>query len=408
MVVISRDKAKRLGIADADRKTLTQEQLSTAESGSGQYDVSSSGKTTLKEDVRADLGKDVPKKVTSTTQTGTATLISDSRVPAMEAEIAALPEGDSAASIPGVEVREDALKPTIDLTQDTPEVQTPEQAAIKTGIAEFRERETLLGKTVKIITSGKTTAVLAAVATVLSGVFVFGGTAIATAATGPGSITLMKTAHEVSRATGSLIPRGTVQFQRALSGATPIASGVGKLFRVPFNAKVAHLTAKVLTKKFTAKAIVFAGSWAGSVFLGRWGQAEAAEPITIPLRDALKLAKDTGDYELYNEYSQAAKEITDLSTWQQIMLWSPIAAIPGIMRKLKGVRTGIELLDKLAEQQKTEVAEEGFEESSKRIADESRQRELEERARDNEYYRLIREGNYTGAQDLLEKEMKGG
>ena len=298
-----------------------------------------------------------------------------------------------------------ALKEQLAKTQN---IAPAQQTAVKTGIAEFRERETLAGKAVKILTSGKTTAVLASVAAVLTGVYVLGGAAAATTAgtkaATSGSRAVVSRAvygHEyVHTFTGGtrLVPRGAYQAQRGFIGK-PGTSGVNKLFklsgnaasRVAMNTKTARGTATVLGRRFSPRALAFAGAWAGSVFLGRWGEAEAAEPISIPLRDALKQAKETGDWSLYDEYKTAADEITNLSIWEQILLWSPIAAVKGSLDKLKGVKKGIQLINAIATKEKEREPEESFEDSSKRIAGEKREKELQERTADEDYYKRLSE-----------------
>lgn len=52
--------------------------------------------------------------------------------------------------------------------------------------------------------------------------------------------------------------------------------------------------------------------------------------------------------------------------------------------------------------------EEGFEESSERIAGEKRQTDLEQRARDAQYFNLIREKKFDEAEALLQTELEGG
>lgn len=145
----------------------------------------------------------------------------------------------------------------------------------------------------------------------------------------------------------------------------PGNSGVTKLFSIGGRAEGAKIAmnTKTMTQAeailsggvFSNKAMVFFGAWASAVFLGRWARAEAAEPITFPLRDALRQAERTGDFSIYDEYAEAAREITDVSIWKEIALWSPLAPIPGIADKVKGVRKGIDLLDAIADKAKEEA-----------------------------------------------------
>jgi hypothetical protein len=158
-----------------------------------------------------------------------------------------------------------------------------------------------------------------------------------------------------------LLGLGTKTATRSFIGK-PGNSGVNKIFSIGGRAEGAKvaMNTKTMTQAetilsggvFSTKAMVLFGSWASSVFLGRWAQAEAPEAIAIPLRDALRQANETGDFSIYDEYSEAAREITDVSIWREIALWSPIAAIPGIESKIKGVRKGVELIDAIAQKDK--------------------------------------------------------
>ncbi len=187
---------------------------------------------------------------------------------------------------------------------------------------------------------------------------------------GPATISATVSAHRLTRTAVAgtnilqreqLLGLGTKTAVRSFVGK-PGTSGVNKLFSIggrAAGAKVA-INTKTMTQAetilsggvFSTKAMVFFGSWASSVFLGRWAQAESAEAIAIPLRDALRQANETGDFSIYDEYAESAREITDVSIWREIALWSPIAAIPGIQNKIKGVREGVELIDAIANKDK--------------------------------------------------------
>ena len=119
------------------------------------------------------------------------------------------------------------------------------------------------------------------------------------------------------------------------------------------NTKTAALTVKLFGKTFSAKTILAVGGTiagaASSMFLGQWAQAEAPEPISIVMRDVLKEAENTGNWELYNEAAEARSEITDLNMWKKILMWTPASVVIGITNKIKGAITGGVVMDKLAE-----------------------------------------------------------
>tara|TARA_B100000315_G_scaffold259503_1_gene315817 strand:+ start:5756 stop:6808 length:1053 start_codon:yes stop_codon:yes gene_type:complete len=256
----------------------------------------------------------------------------------------------------------------------------------KTGLAAFREKDTLLGKGAKVLTSPITTVALAGT---LAALAAFPAVPVVAVGTRVGSILHTASIHHWSRATGMLVAKKglTVSSNPILEKGRKIGgTGVDKLFkagknRIKMNEKTTALATSEVSKSFSNKAMVLYGSWAGSVFLGKWAQAEAAEPITIPLRDALKQAKETGDYSVYDEYSAAAKEITNQNIWEIILSWSPIAAIPGTINKLAGVKKGIELLDKIAEKDKAAAGQESAFEKQRRESDEAsfeRRREFQD------------------------------
>ena len=110
------------------------------------------------------------------------------------------------------------------------------------------------------------------------------------------------------------------------------------------------------------------------------------------------------DWSIYDEYKAAFDEITNLSIWEKIISWSPAGAITGISAKIKGVIEGGKLIDDIAQKAKATPAKETFEESSKRLAEESRQKDLEEMQWKAEYYQLIREGKFEEAQELLDSQ----
>ena len=382
LIRIGKRKAKRLGISEERRrKGFTRSALTRFETKSGQYTVSPTGKTTLIRETE-------------------------------EQEIA-----------PTIE-REPQIRPTIHLTPKPEERLSAREQALQEHPALTRGLETAA------ITLGAVAAGLGAYA-----LLVPTGIVINEIGTRVGSILHTASIHHWSKSTGLLVAKKGITLSRVpiLEKAGKIgASGVDKLFKagvnVAVNPKTTALATSVVSKHFGIKAVALFGTWASSVFLGKWAQAEAAEPITIPLRDALRQAQETGDWTIYDEYVESAREIANPTTWRTIISFSPISAIPGILNKMKGVQKGIELIDKIAEKEKARVAKPTFAEE-RETADveargreleerkedtaffekqkgESRRSELEERQRDALYFELIRQKKYEEAAELLEEELK--
>lgn len=151
-----------------------------------------------------------------------------------------------------------------------------------------------------------------------------------------------------------------------------------KTGRIAMNTKTIAQGTNVLSGSFSKKALAYFGAWATSVFLGRWGHAEAPEALAIPLRDARVQAIQTGDWSIFDESMEAAEELSNPSVWKQIALWSPVAALPGIADKIKGVAEGIELLRKMSDKDKERQLE-GTTEEDKWAQRDAEQKEAEER-----------------------------
>lgn len=185
-----------------------------------------------------------------------------------------------------------------------------------------------------------------------------------------------------------------------------------KLGQMTINLKTIGLSKGFLSKAFSVKAMALYGAWASSIFLGRWGQAEAPEGIMIPIRDLIKIAETPEDWAFIDEKLQLAKEISDTSIWEEILLWSPFSAVTGIMNKVEGVAAGVEILtETTAEVQEiqSKVEETGETEfaAERRKSDEAAtQRRLREQELDSEYFRLIREKKFEEADELLQSRLK--
>ncbi len=208
-------------------------------------------------------------------------------------------------------------------------------------------------------------------------------------------------AKEIGRQRVTLVARDLLQFPNS-----------AKIGQMAVNRKSIGLSKNYLSRAFSIKTMALFGAWASSVFLGRWAKAEAPEGIMIPLRDAIKQAEITGDWSTVDEYTRAAAEITDTSTWEQILLWSPFSAVVGISKKIEGVANGVLLLSAIAEEAKSIQATEEVEGST--FEQERKEAEIGKRERDirmSEVFALRREGRFEDA-DALEQEilkhLKGG
>jgi len=130
--------------------------------------------------------------------------------------------------------------------------------------------------------------------------------------------------------------------------ATKIASGVARVTEVATNTKTLAQTNSILSKVFSTKALVLVGGWASAVFLGKWGQAESTEPLSIEINKYLiPYAMETGDWSAVEEAQAARDEILNLEWWEQVGLWSPISPFIGIPKKIKGAIAGATAHDRI-------------------------------------------------------------
>ncbi len=159
------------------------------------------------------------------------------------------------------------------------------------------------------------------------------------------------------------------------------------------NPKTTGLLNNILKKVFSGKALALMGGAASTLFLGKWGQAEAGEPISIVMKDVLREAEKTGDYTLYDEAAAARDELTNLSTWETILSNTPfISPFIGIPNKIKGVKQAGAIMDELRNQQQI-AAEAGESEEEKwaRIDREREERRERERIENEQYYTKVTE-----------------
>ena len=216
------------------------------------------------------------------------------------------------------------------------------------------------------------------------------------------------------------------------TAARSVVPTISKIGQMAINAKTKGLATSFLSKKFGWKAMAFAGTWMSSVFLGQWGQAEAPEAVMIPIRDLIKVAETPEDWAEVDEYLQIAENISDKSIWEEIILWSPFAAIEGIASKMEGVAAGVKILAETAakaqevQQREEEQGESDFAKSRRETDEAARERDITAREEDtaffdkqeeekkeedlaemqwkSEYYALIREGKFEEAEELLQAQ----
>lgn len=119
---------------------------------------------------------------------------------------------------------------------------------------------------------------------------------------------------------------------------------------VIINPKTAKLTQQILSRKFSIPVLAAVGSWAGAVFLGKWGQAEAPEPLSIvKTKFLIPNAMETGNWSLVREAEDIENELLDLEWWESAALWSPVSPLVGIPRKIKGGIAAAKVSQKLTQ-----------------------------------------------------------
>lgn len=147
--------------------------------------------------------------------------------------------------------------------------------------------------------------------------------------------------------------KGAVSISKIAKIGKPITFTVtrdaaGRFTKVAANTKSLKQATRILSLSFGATVLGILGAWAGSTFLGLWGQAETPEPITIPISKFLvPNAMQTGDWSLVDEAMAEAEELTNLEEWEKIVLGTPAAPAVGVINKIKGSIAGIEVLKKV-------------------------------------------------------------
>ena len=158
---------------------------------------------------------------------------------------------------------------------------------------------------------------------------------------------------------GAAATPGAIMATRTFRGISGKSGQIGTISKtgVQVNAKTATQTKSILSRFFSKKALALYGAWAGAVTIGKWGFAEAAEGITFPTSKFLiPEAQRTGDWTAVDEANALAEEITDISIWEKIALWTPLAPFIGIPKKIQGAAAGIAIQTKFTEDQKVKQA----------------------------------------------------
>lgn len=172
------------------------------------------------------------------------------------------------------------------------------------------------------------------------------------------------------------------------------------------NPKAHTLTAKAMKAIFSGKALALAGVGASTLFLGKWGQAESAEPLSIVMRDTLKQAEATGDWSLYEEAKEARDEILDYSKWETLMSNTPfISPFIGIPRKIAGAIKAAAIQDELARQLKIQI-ETGETDDDKwaRIEKERDEKKEQDRINDEAYYKKVADNAKIAKEEQREED----
>lgn len=140
---------------------------------------------------------------------------------------------------------------------------------------------------------------------------------------------------------------GQIEWQLGVMRVTTRAKGM-------INAKSLGLLGKAFAKVLNPTTLKIFGvlgivaAVMSPIFFGKWGQAEAPEPISFTMSKIYEQALDSGNWTLYKEAAAARDEITNTTWIQDIVLDTPLAPIVGTSSKTKGIIEAGILLDKLA------------------------------------------------------------
>ena len=247
----------------------------------------------------------------------------------------------------------------------------------------------------KVLTSPKTTAVLAT--TLAGGVGLAAKAGAAGLAAGRSAV-ITRTAFQGKR---SLFRQKTFVGRSSKSGIDKIFHKVRPVAaRFPTNTKSQALTSSFLVKAGMALgAAAIVGTTVGTYPFARFELAEATDKLGI----AIFRASGIGDKEEVARLVQLLEDMLDESVWENIVAKIPYAnVLQSVNKNIDAARESARSILNTVEKQFAETID--FTESR----EQARQTQLEQRARDAEYFDLIREGKFEEANELLQSELKGG
>ena len=128
-----------------------------------------------------------------------------------------------------------------------------------------------------------------------------------------------------------------------LSSGANIAGGGA----VPAGKTAAKLAIGKSSKGVLGKIFGIAGL-TGMMVLGKWGQAESGEPVSIAMKKAMEEAERTGDWSIYNKAKEIRDRIIYLKKAEKFAMNTPIGAFIGTGLKIKGQIEGAKVMDELA------------------------------------------------------------
>ena len=278
-----------------------------------------------------------------------------------------------------------------------------------------RERlpKTFLGKAAKAITSPKLTGFLTTtLATMGIGAAAGGGAAAAgagarTAAVKGGQAVITRTATKVGFKKAT-----SLTTQRAFVGKSASNPKLLKLFKNPqirninmkyaSNAKSQGLTTSFLKKIGYSSGVLLTliGTYPFAGFI----KEESLQTLGF----AVRTAEANNDMEGMEKAIAEQEELLDPNKIEKLLNSIPFANVVKQIRNFfDAARIKLEVDKTRFEQMGIEMGEDFVDEFTQSRED-ARQTQLEQRARDAEYFNLIREGKFDEAQTLLDTELEGG
>ena len=232
------------------------------------------------------------------------------------------------------------------------------------------EEPTIAGRVAKIATSLKTTAVL--------------GSILAGIGAGVGIATAVSTRILVGRAAPEVIKFGAARF------AT--------------NPKTIGLTTSLLSKAgLSLGAASLAVGAIGSYPFAGFIKEEAVQTLNIAIFQAVRAGDEEGARRLIEEVDElinARGSIVDKIPYANVL--------SNLNKFFDAAGEANEEWKRILDIEAEKLEEPSFEETREASDTAARQRQLLERETDAEYFRLIREGKFEEAEELLQSELKGG